>query len=153
MFVLLGSSVEQPNISSGARWVKTESVSPTHFLLSNKDPDIFSSKYVSPNRPPLCKNWKTDKFHNRQKYGWFNKIDNHQCILQEGVERDSCFPQELLQSVKRPTPPAALQEDGEYHHGDAGDHHDDALGAQAPQRIACATTASTTSGKRWASTS
>ena len=50
--------------------------------------------------------------------------------------------------MKRRTPPAALQGDGEYHHGDAGDHHDDALGVQAPRRIACATTASTTSGRR-----
>ena len=63
------------------------------------------------------------------------------------MDRDSCFRQELPQSVKRPTPPAALQGDGEYHHGDAGDHHDDALGVQAPRRIACATTASTTSGR------
>ena len=61
---------------------------------------------------------------------------------------DSCSPRELPQSVKRRTPPAALQGDGEYHHGDAGDHHDDALGVQAPRRIACATTASTTSGRR-----
>ena len=62
--------------------------------------------------------------------------------------RDSCSPQELPQSVKRRTPPAALQEAGEYHHGDASDHHDDALGVQAPRRIACATTASTMSGRR-----
>ena len=35
------------------------------------------------------------------------------------MDRDSCFRQELPQSVKRPTPPAALQGDGEHHHGDA----------------------------------
>ena len=70
------------------------------------------------------------------------------------MDRDSCFRQELPQSVKRPTPPAALQGDGEYHHGDDAhdrghdDHHDDALGVQAPQKIACATIASTTSGRR-----
>ena len=69
------------------------------------------------------------------------------------MEHDSCSPQELLQSVKHLTPPAALQGGGEHHHGDAddhglGDHHDDAPGVQAPQRIACVTTASIMSGRR-----
>ena len=51
IFVLFGSSVEQPNISSGARWVKSS---------------IVDSKFP-PDRPSLCKNWNIEKLHIGQK--------------------------------------------------------------------------------------